>query len=68
MRPLSVKGQLLGLAVVLQGPRVPPGGLALKGIPSDPQPEPTLTPAEAGRIEPLDGEPDVLKAFLNTLD
>lgn len=69
LRPLACANeQAVGMALILQGPPAPPGGLALKGssdrskinfeVRSD------LTPAEAKQIAPLDSEADVLQAFL----
>lgn len=71
LRPLFCKdNQYVGLAVVLEGPRTPPGGLRLveKDRPSALHiVESKLTKKEAQTIEVLRGEPDVLKAFLNYL-
>lgn len=70
LRPLACKGgKAVGLALLLEGPRTPPGGLALfkKGNATPYQTRPTLTTGEAQRIPPLNGQTDVLRAFLNYL-
>jgi len=68
LRPIACAGnQAVGLALILEAPRTPPGGLILKDAPSDPSVSASLTPAEARTITPLDGETDVLLAFLSTL-
>ncbi len=57
----------VGLAIILDAPELPPGGLTLhvggkiKTVRAD------LDPADVGNIKPLNGTPDVLEAFLNTL-
>lgn len=72
LKPLACAGgKTVGLAVIMQGTSFPPGGVKLKDAPGDPKVEVKLdqtkpTP-EADLIEPLNGEPDVLTAFLNTL-
>ncbi len=70
LRPLACQGGAVGLACVLEGPNDPPGGYALKEQ-SNAQilyrPEAELAEDEAGQIEPLHGESDVLKAFMKTL-
>jgi CRISPR-associated protein Cmr1 len=58
----------VGLAIVLEAPQAPPEGLSLhiRGrLPKTAMAD--LEPADVGNIPPLNGEPDVLKAFLNTL-
>lgn len=73
LRPLmTADGRALALALVLDGPIVPPGGLELKGAPSDSPPVLTVTPQEARNnlpngIPPLRGNSDVLAAFLSWL-
>lgn len=73
LRPFAcVDNKAVGLAMVLEGPTNPPGGLVLKGAPGNPAVSSELDPLEARNIEPLNieplrGETDVLKAFLNTL-
>lgn len=60
LRPLSCgHNRAVALAAVLIGPAVPEGGIALGGKPVDH----TVTPAEAKKIVPLDGETNVIKAF-----
>lgn len=70
LRPLAChQGQAVGLAVVLQGPKLPPDSLVLlekdgkKTHPADP----VLNSAEARKIKPLRGKTDILEAFLDTL-
>ncbi|HND22551.1 MAG TPA: type III-B CRISPR module RAMP protein Cmr1 [Acidobacteriota bacterium] len=68
LRPLvCADGKAVGLACVLSGPREPDGGLILKGAPGDPSVNSTLSPAEAARLKPLNGQADVLQAFLKFL-
>jgi CRISPR-associated protein Cmr1 len=76
LRPLVAgDGKVAGLALVLDAPRVPPGGLTLRqrNAVID-TPNSTLTPTEASQIMDRDGRrplfgsnPDVLEAFLNFL-
>lgn len=70
LRPLRcADGNFVSMALVLKGPALPPGGLKLvgankgqeTGIDTNP-----LTKKEAD-FPPLNGETDVLKAFLDTL-
>jgi CRISPR-associated protein Cmr1 len=69
-RPIACQGGAVGLACILDGPADPPGGYVLKNQ-SDgntlAHPSANLSPQEAKHIEPLNGESDVLKAFLKTL-
>ncbi len=70
LRPVACQNGVVGLACILQGPVDPPGGYVLKRQSSGQviaHPEAGLTQDEVRLIEPLDGEPDVLKAFLKTL-
>jgi CRISPR-associated protein Cmr1 len=69
LRPLACgEGKAVGLALILNTPRIPLGGLSLDGLPaSDPQPSAKLTLAEAKKINPLKADPDVLHVFLNSL-
>lgn len=68
LRPLACAGgRYVGLATILHAPVVPPNGLRLKDAPGNPVVRSSLSPAEAQRIEPLDGNSDVLQAFLNWL-
>ncbi len=68
LRPLScADGKYVGLAAILQAPTEPPNGIRLKGAPDDPVVRSSLSPVEAKRIEPLDGNTDILQAFLNWL-
>ncbi len=68
LRPLAcADGRFVSVALVLNAPTLPPGGLQLEdadqpgGIDIHP-----LTPAEAS-FPPLNGKTDVIRAFLNTL-
>ncbi len=70
LRPLTCNGRkTIGLALILDSPRTPPGGLVLlkKGNPTPTPVGSTLTTTEANRISSLNGQTDVLKAFLNYL-
>jgi CRISPR-associated protein Cmr1 len=65
LKPVACRdGKTIGLAIILEGVRLPE--LVLK---KDNQPtvQATLTTAEARQIPPLNGQTDVLQAFLNTL-
>ena len=65
LKPVACRdGKAIGLAAILEGVRLP--ALVLK---KDNQPtvQATLTTAEAQQIPPLNGQTDVLQAFLNTL-
>lgn len=72
LRPLACgTDQAVGLAIILEAPSVPPGGLVLDGAPHSPSVQSNLTLAEAASIallsHPAPPEPDVLKAFLRSL-
>ncbi|HMA33299.1 MAG TPA: type III-B CRISPR module RAMP protein Cmr1 [Chloroflexia bacterium] len=71
LRPLAcANGQAAGLAVILRAPSAPPGGLILREKESKQVhviPVEKLTPEEAQAIPPLNGQVDVLQAFLNML-
>ncbi|MGB9631794.1 MAG: type III-B CRISPR module RAMP protein Cmr1 [Chloroflexaceae bacterium] len=68
LRPLAcADGRFVSLALVLNAPSLPPGGLKLEGAnPSDGIDARPLTNTEAN-FWPLNGKPDVLQAFLDTL-
>lgn len=78
LRPLAVADGVVSLALVLDTPRLPPGGLILKRSRDRHtlgQVDATLTPAEgatirdqAGQRPLLRGSTDVLEAFLNYLE
>jgi len=68
LRPLAcADGNFVSMALVLKAPALPPGGLRLVGAgqPAGINTNP-LTAQEAG-FQPLNGNPDVLQAFLDTL-
>jgi CRISPR-associated protein Cmr1 len=81
LRPLSCHEGYIGLALVLEAPDEPPGGLLLKSVRStytwstggnSASVEQHLNATEAnqappGRSAPLNGNPDVLQAFLDFL-
>ncbi len=74
LRPLALAGgDFAGLAVVLEGPRVPPGGLVLDGrtgspsVDSDLDPATGETTAVSRRHPTYNGNPDILQAFLDQL-
>ncbi|APD10329.1 MULTISPECIES: type III-B CRISPR module RAMP protein Cmr1 [Thermus] len=67
IRPLA---QNRTVVAVLEGRRVPPGGVVLaggKGAATQVPVDVTLTPAEAEKIPPLAGETDPIRAFVKTL-
>lgn len=69
LRPLTCKdGRAVGLALILEGPRIPPGGIMLveDKMKKQHRAVTTLKPNEAN-FSPLNGQTDVLKAFLNYL-
>jgi len=69
LRPLACdQDKAVGLALILGGRQLPPGGLVLKSETIQPEAQAKLTTAEAEEILPLDGNPDVLDAFLKTLN
>lgn len=69
LKPLACAGgKAVGLAAILNTPKLPPKGLMLDGLPTGRSwPSANLTETEAQKIDPLNGDPDVLRAFLNTL-
>ncbi len=68
LRPLACAGgRYVGLAVILHAPVLPPGGLRLKGAPGNPTVNAGLTRTEAQAIHSLNGNIDVLQAFLDWL-
>lgn len=75
LRPVACSDGAVGLAAILEWHPLrpddesytPPGGLILKDAPGNPRVESNLTDAEAENIPPLKGEPDIFKAFLNSL-
>ena len=66
LKPLPYQGGYVGLATVLDGPDKPPGGWKLTGSVTK-RVDATLTAQEAQQIPMLDGNPDVLQAFLDFL-
>ncbi|MCW5971346.1 MAG: type III-B CRISPR module RAMP protein Cmr1 [Blastocatellales bacterium] len=69
LRPLAcAQGKAVGLALILNTPQTLPDGVVLRrdGFPADPV-SVNLTKDEAARVPPLQGQTDVLQAFLNTL-
>jgi CRISPR-associated protein Cmr1 len=68
LRPLACADGAVGLALRLETPKFPPGGYVLKSAGEDYSVRAReLSKSEATQIEPLDGEPDVLQAFLDFL-
>jgi len=73
LRPLACSDRPIGLAAILEWQPLnpddetytPPGGLILKGAHNAPKVYSDIDKAEAQNIPPLNGEPDVLQAFLN---
>ncbi|WP_029214551.1 type III-B CRISPR module RAMP protein Cmr1 [Kallotenue papyrolyticum] len=68
LKPVACSdGKTIGLAAILEGVR-PPQSVVLKRGTSEQKPvEVEVSEAEAQRIPPLDGNPDVLQAFLDRL-
>jgi CRISPR-associated protein Cmr1 len=76
LRPLvcSIDNTSVGLAVILEWsplnsnePYTPPNGLILKDAPDNPAVQSDLEPEEVRNINYLQGNPDVLQAFLDYL-
>lgn len=68
LRPFAcANNTFVALAVVLRAPATPPGGLALEGAPSKPSVSSKVSKSEAAKIAALNGQPDVLLAFINHL-
>jgi|GEM_PF-28654 len=75
LRPIACADGAVGLAAILEWqplnpgdePYTPPGGLVLKGAPGDRPVQSNLIPDEAKSIQPLNGQPDILQAFLDFL-
>jgi CRISPR-associated protein Cmr1 len=76
LRSIACSDGAIGLALILDWEPInetdeeyiPPGGLLLRGESKDyPSLESDLKPSEAKHIPPLNGNPDVLQAFLNFL-
>jgi CRISPR-associated protein Cmr1 len=68
LRPLRCKNnRFIGLALLLEGPRTPPGGIQLAKDGHTYPASATLTRAEANQIPVLNGQTDVLQAFMDTL-
>jgi CRISPR-associated protein Cmr1 len=69
LRPLMCQnGRALGLAAVLEGPGRPPGGLVLKLKEEYIEVSDVVAPEQAAQIPPLNGQPDVLRRFLQFLN
>lgn len=68
LRPLAcADGRIVSVATLLAAPTTPPGGLKLEG---DPSAIPIITAnltAEEASFRPLNGQTDVIRAFLATL-
>ena len=69
LRPLMCQGdRAMGLAAVLEGPALPPKGLVLKFKDNFTEVvSGKVSSEQANRIEPLEGQSDVLKRFLQFL-
>jgi CRISPR-associated protein Cmr1 len=71
LRPLRcAEDQAVGLTLILDTPRRPPGGLKLQDAPGNPKVAADLDPGPPNEavFPPLNGKTDVLKAFLNTIN
>ena len=66
LRPIECANGSVGLALVLKGPEDPPGSYVLENSRSF-DVQVNLSQEEADKTEPLNGNPDVLQAFLDTL-
>lgn len=67
LRPIAcADGSYVAAATLLNGPQLPPNGLKLKGATHDDEIAVELSKTEA-TFSPLNGNPDVLQAFLDTL-
>lgn len=70
LRPLACAGnKTVAVALILEGTDIEqvPDGLILSNIDAAPNIQTALTAAEARTIQPLNGNTDVLQAFLDTL-
>lgn len=68
LRPFACAEQgAVAIAVLLEGNRLPPGGLVLKWQRGKEPVNSQLTRDEAENITPLNGEQDVLQAFMKSL-
>lgn len=74
LRPIACSDGAVGLAAILEWTPnpgdesyTPPGGLVLKDAPGNPHVYSNLTPKEAASIPPLNGQADILQAFLEFL-
>lgn len=70
LRPLlCANGKAVGLALVLDTPRRPPGGVKLQGAPGNPTVAVDLDPGPPNEaaFPPLNGQIDILDAFLKTI-
>lgn len=69
LRPIACADGAVGLALRLESPDVPPSGYVLACDDGDHTVQVHgLTQSEADEIEPLNGEPDVIQAFLQDLE
>jgi CRISPR-associated protein Cmr1 len=71
IKPLPCEGgKYFGLAFIFSGISVTevPGGVILKDAPGNPKVETEITKEQAGQIDRLNGNRDVLISFLNFLD
>lgn len=75
LKPIACRDGAVGIAAILEWEPIqdtderhtPPGGLILKGARDDPRVESDLAEGDADQIPPLEGNPDVLQAFLDFL-
>lgn len=68
LRPLRCEDGALGIATILKAPHIPPSGLTLSASNRNQDAKGTLDQDEAKKIPMLDGEKDILKAFLDYLN
>ncbi len=66
LRPGACDDNLyVGIALVLDGPSLPPGGVRIKERQNSPTLQTELTEDEASTVDVLAGKPDILQAFLD---
>lgn len=72
LKPIKCSDGVVGIALILETPRVPPFGLMLTEVKRNDEVLSELTPEEAKilseRLEPLENQTDILLAFLKFLE
>ena len=68
IRPIAcLSNQAVGIALILETPQIPPDGLVLKTTGKPHHVDAELTHTQAHSIAPLNGNPEVLKKFLESI-